>query len=1225
MIFSLIPIGSHGASQAASTKASDIMVPSDEHGLRVQFFGSTWGLSGFWGKTDLIGTTRTKNAYYDFIGASDALTVERSVFKRTRMDGFIMPEYSERYTFKTNADDDLKLWINDKLVINYGFGVDIELEAGDKYKIELELQQGYHDEIEIKWSSESQDEEVIPNSRLFAPDTAEGIPGNSIIKGYINPSQDIDRDGIPDAWEINGYTVVEGVIMPFDEELHTVKYVTNPNEKSTDGDPYSDFMEVTGIGMDQSVKAPGNNPLVPAYPKIEFVPTSVDVVPSKTNSTDKSVNNGLSTTQNVTSVNLNTDTTGGYRKENTDSRLEIGSKYSANSLSGEAYVGTYYKMDQSGGVTWNSRNAATNEAKKIQGNKYSESTKYTDIDTTVVDTTNYAYLTVNGYYRNLGTATAYDVRPHLSLRIAGEEKVDLPELGEDGEGSKNNSTDITVRSFEVTSNQRPKLIGPDVNYPANGNIALSLTESGSSVAPEDIVLNKAQAEKLQLGYPFKVNGTYRSYVASDKKNSEDRWSYYINKIDKRSATITLALPNQVPIERKIYAGNDKQKMNLLDALKVLFNAESKESNGRTNLVIDGEEITPNLYSEWGIRVQGKQGEASGKAPLDKFIAGLSGATGYEDIILQPETNIYIYKKDNAAKASILSSYYNPNDNKIYAVVIPGTEQTKEVKAKIKDETEKELTLKKVEGENFKFVSQPVYNISTTYNNELIAVSESQQESKAKIYIDNEYLKSRARNGLNYVKFPNNLNKRPFTDRDSLSAVKSYVEKNKDHKYYAITIGENKRYNFGINQDSMRIKIGNTTIVNQAQARVAKTTEVLGNYELTTNNMAYNKFNVITVDRRYPNRIYGKWPHTNIYIGNAFRGIYSRWMPDGVTTRYQVRVKSDEGTSSLITLYTREGIDIYNVKDKFPISKEWKKNPLLLYYDLYQYYTSNPAVHTQSAIVSREDLLSYLNTDDGFWNSNGLVINGMYSQAKEGQVFIPFFNEYQRASGGLSELTIRTMHGQKPDAVMMSIRKPGKDPGTVTVGDTQVELNTGDWSDYHEDLIIADAKANGNIKLDIPSKKEIDYQVLGYFIDKSKLLNDQKYLQYWVPENSYKRTIFPEFGKASTNLFTVKASNINVNGYPVKPKAFMLKVDTKGLGTDGLKLTINGRDYRMDVGHKVQSSRFNPIDHTAYIMVQAGQDNPYVLNTSVDTMTDENNATPGQIEFEVVGFFYENLY
>lgn len=92
-----------------------------------------------------------------------------------RWTGQIMPQYSETYTFTTVSDDGVRLWVNNKLLIddwteqaateNSG---SIALTAGQKYNIRLE----YFDKtdkaiIRLYWSSPSRSREIVPEARLF--------------------------------------------------------------------------------------------------------------------------------------------------------------------------------------------------------------------------------------------------------------------------------------------------------------------------------------------------------------------------------------------------------------------------------------------------------------------------------------------------------------------------------------------------------------------------------------------------------------------------------------------------------------------------------------------------------------------------------------------------------------------------------------------------------------------------------------------------------------------------------------------------------------------------------------------------------------------------------------------------------------------------------------------------------------------------------------------------
>lgn len=97
-----------------------------------------------------------------------------------RWTGQIQPKFSETYTFYTNSDDGVRLWVNGKALINdwttYAVKENkgsINLTAGQKYDIKLEyFEAGANAVSSLKWSSKSQAKEVIPKSQLFTGATA---------------------------------------------------------------------------------------------------------------------------------------------------------------------------------------------------------------------------------------------------------------------------------------------------------------------------------------------------------------------------------------------------------------------------------------------------------------------------------------------------------------------------------------------------------------------------------------------------------------------------------------------------------------------------------------------------------------------------------------------------------------------------------------------------------------------------------------------------------------------------------------------------------------------------------------------------------------------------------------------------------------------------------------------------------------------------------------------
>ncbi|VVB52062.1 PA14 domain protein [uncultured archaeon] len=108
-----------------------------------------------------------------------------------RWKGFVQPESTGIYTFHTNSDDGVRLWVDDNLIINnwtdhaawndYGT---IALVAGHLHDIKLEYyQRGGRAIIQLYWSYPNIPEEIIPKSHLYPRDFYQNInewPGFAI-------------------------------------------------------------------------------------------------------------------------------------------------------------------------------------------------------------------------------------------------------------------------------------------------------------------------------------------------------------------------------------------------------------------------------------------------------------------------------------------------------------------------------------------------------------------------------------------------------------------------------------------------------------------------------------------------------------------------------------------------------------------------------------------------------------------------------------------------------------------------------------------------------------------------------------------------------------------------------------------------------------------------------------------------------------------------------------
>ncbi|HEY9060879.1 MAG TPA: PA14 domain-containing protein [Pseudobacteroides sp.] len=154
-----------------------------------------------------------------------------------RWTGFVVPRFSERYTFSTYADDGVRLWVNNTLIIDNWKSQSpvltegsIDLEAGKCYEIKLEYFEDVKScQVKLSWRSDSQKQEIIPSSQLFhKADVYEGekaafsrsmeestntgfsgsgyINFNNEVGGYIDWVINIKNDGLYtlNFWYANG-------------------------------------------------------------------------------------------------------------------------------------------------------------------------------------------------------------------------------------------------------------------------------------------------------------------------------------------------------------------------------------------------------------------------------------------------------------------------------------------------------------------------------------------------------------------------------------------------------------------------------------------------------------------------------------------------------------------------------------------------------------------------------------------------------------------------------------------------------------------------------------------------------------------------------------------------------------------------------------------------------------------------------------------------------------
>ena len=114
-----------------------------------------------------------------------------------RWQGFVQPAFSQAYTFYTDTDSRIRLWVNETLVIDRWTNQamtqfsspSINLEAGKRYAIRLEYaNKGTATRVSLGWSSISQPKQVIPSSQLFPANAADRSQGIDLLE-YLSPGK----------------------------------------------------------------------------------------------------------------------------------------------------------------------------------------------------------------------------------------------------------------------------------------------------------------------------------------------------------------------------------------------------------------------------------------------------------------------------------------------------------------------------------------------------------------------------------------------------------------------------------------------------------------------------------------------------------------------------------------------------------------------------------------------------------------------------------------------------------------------------------------------------------------------------------------------------------------------------------------------------------------------------------------------------------------------------
>lgn len=168
-----------GYSLGKATNASVVIYPTatpNGTGLTGQYFtnsSTSYSNSINFNPANLVMTRLDPTV--DFTWGTTTLPFANSGYYTVRWTGQVEPQYSETYYFDANTDDGVRVWVNNKLVIDRwvlqgasdSVGT-ITLQGGVRYNIQMDYFQGGGNAVaHLSWYSPSQPKQVIPSSRLY--------------------------------------------------------------------------------------------------------------------------------------------------------------------------------------------------------------------------------------------------------------------------------------------------------------------------------------------------------------------------------------------------------------------------------------------------------------------------------------------------------------------------------------------------------------------------------------------------------------------------------------------------------------------------------------------------------------------------------------------------------------------------------------------------------------------------------------------------------------------------------------------------------------------------------------------------------------------------------------------------------------------------------------------------------------------------------------------------
>lgn len=391
---------------------------------------------------------------------------------------------------------------------------------------------------------------------------------NINIKDYL----DTDNDGIPDDWTINGYTVENCLIVPWDETRHPqlglIKYVSDPFNSRTTGDPYTDLEKVLGK-VDPGILEEARHPLVAAYPKIGVEMKKIIL------SNNSNVRSEKGMSQSKQKSNTVTASTSNSHQDSTTVGASVSTEVHASLLD----IGVSVSVSANYSHEWSNTVTVDHSTAETTGQESGQTwTQALEMQESEV-----ALLNGNVNYINVATAPIYNVKPTLNFVLG---------LGENGQ---------TIATIVAKSNTLANVLLPGKIYPEKGQNPISWNTI-DDFNSQPIKLNIDQVNALENHMPLQIqtiqtSGLYKLYYSDNlpAMSESQKWEHIMVDIYSRTACITIMLENGTTQERRVAARKSRNyqhqtipELTLGQAIELAFKDTTVEKNQilYQNLILD---------------------------------------------------------------------------------------------------------------------------------------------------------------------------------------------------------------------------------------------------------------------------------------------------------------------------------------------------------------------------------------------------------------------------------------------------------------------------------------------------------------------------------------------------------------------------------------------------------------------------------------------------------------